>query len=490
MTRTLTTGALAGALMLSAAHAQAQAQDGDFAPDCVALFDFVEATPGLSLDDEPDLVRTIERNSGVLCRRELAALREETRETAQAEEETRTVRRTRPATERQTRQLQETETRTRQTGEREVATVASDTETVRQRVQLEEVVTVVGDVDVAVPAPTVEVRQRPAEVRVTPAAPEVTVRTGRPEIVVREQPATVTVGMPTITIEQPAPEITITLPPHDVDVATAQPRVEVAQADPVVRVELPDPRVDLDLRAVTGDSGDGVNTRVRRSGTPAVARQGLRVADSGTDALLYVADAEARVETVGEAGEARVRVEEAGEPRVRIERAEPRIEVQGEPEVRFERVGEPTVRVVQEGAEGAAPQRAVGGDEDRPRGERAERRRERAERAAQPQRAASAGGLTVGDLKGRTVVGRNGEDLGEVSRFVRSGGETYAVLSFGGFLGIGDREAPLALSDLRLRGEDLVAPSLTEARVDELRDRDISERLNLDDDEAVRIRAE
>ena len=481
--RTLTTGALAGALMLTTAAAQ----DGDFAPECVALFDFVERTPSLNLDDEPDLVRTIERNSGALCRRELAALRTEVAEGEDEDEDAPALvtRQRRAGTETETEDRAAARTRRTQERERPVATVASDTETVRQRVQLEEVVTVVGDVDVAVPAPTIEVRQRPAEVRVAPAAPEVTVRTGRPEIVVREQPATVTVGMPTITIQQPAPEITVTLPPHDVDVASAEPRVTVRQADPVVRVELPDPRVAMDLRAVTGEAPDGVNTRITRSGSPALAREGLRAADSGTDALLYVADAEPEV-ALERSGEARVRVEAADEPRVRFERAEPRIEMDGEPEVRFERVGEPTVRVVQEGAEGtrarggerAAAQRAaaVPADEDE------DGDRDRARRGAS--------GLTVGDLKGRDVLGANGEELGEIERFVRSGGEIYAVVSFGGFLGIGDREAPLALSDLRLRGDDLVAPSLTEARVDELRDQDISDRLNLGDDEAIRIRAE
>ena len=479
--RGMMTGVALSALLCGAAVAQDRDRDGDeeqaFAPDCVALFEFVEAAPGLNLDDEPDLVRIIERNSGVLCRRELAALREEAAPAARAE---RTARQAAPVA--------------------RAAEVASETETVRQRVQLEEVVTVVGDVDVAVPAPTVEVRQRPAEVRVTPAAPTVSVRTGRPEIVVREQPATVTVGMPTITIQQPAPEITITLPPHDVSVDAPEPRVEISQADPVIRVSVPEPRVDLDLRAVTGETAGGVNTRVRRNGSPAVARDGLRVVDGGTDAVVYVQDAEAQLALADTTGEPRVQVEEAGEPRVRVERAEPRIEMDGEPEVRFERVGEPTVRVVQGGASEGAQRRqgaaALTRDaeeaddrEERARPARAERRaRREADRAADA--TSAAGGLTVADLKGREVVGAEGETLGEITRFVRSGGTVYAVVSSGGFFGIGDREAPLALSDLRLRGEEIAAPGLTEERIDAIRDADISDRLNLEDDEAVRLRTE
>ena len=468
----MTTAALCGTLMLGAAHAHTQDQEGDFTQECVALFEFVEATDDLSLDDEPELVRLIERNSSRACARELRALRAEFAETDVAETRTRT----------QARQ------RTQRAAE-----VATETETVRQRVQLEEVVVVTGDVDVAVPAPTVEVDQRPATVRVEPAAPRVAVRTGRPEIVVREQPATVTIGMPTITIEQEAPEIVITLPPHEVDVTNEAPRVVVNQPDPVVRVEMPDPRIDLDLRAVAaGDAaeGDGVRTRFRRQGSPAVARDGLRVVDAGADAVVYVRDAEAELDLAETEQQARVTVEDAGEPRVRFERAEPRVRMDGEPEVRFEQTGEPRVRVVREGErsgrrETAAQQRFAGGE-----ARTADRREgERTVRARVPQRAAG-DALTVRDLRGREVIGRDGEELGEVSRVVRSNGQVYVIVETGGFLGVGEREAPLALSDLRVRGEQLVAPGLTEERVEALAREDISERLNIGGDERVRIRAE
>ena len=460
----ITTAALCGTLLLGTAMAQ-EDTDGDYTAECIALFEFVEATDDLSLDDEPDLVRIIERNSSRACARELRALRAEF---AEADDDDTRVR-----------------TQARQRTQR-AAEVATETETVRQRVQLEEVVVVTGDVDVAVPAPTVEVDQRPATVRVEPAAPRVAVRTGRPEIVIREQAATVTVGMPTITIEQEAPEIVITLPPHEVDVANEAPRVVVNQPDPVVRVEMPDPRIDLDLRAVAaGDAseGDGVRTRFRRQGSPAIAREGLRVVDAGADAVVYVRDAEAELDLVETEQQARVTVEEAGEPRVRFERAEPRVRMDGEPEVRFEQRGEPRVRVVRQGERSDRRQGFAGAErEDRDRSDRRVQ-------ARVPSRAAG-DALLVRELRGRDVIGREGEELGEVSRVVRSNGQVYVIVETGGFLGVGEREAPLALSDLRLRGDQLVAPGLTEERVEALAREDISERLNIGNDEQVRIRTE
>jgi hypothetical protein len=58
------------------------------------------------------------------------------------------------------------------------------------------------------------------------------------------------------------------------------------------------------------------------------------------------------------------------------------------------------------------------------------------------------------------VVNSAGKKLAEVEEVVRERGtgEDYAVVSVGGFLGIGEKEVTIPLRDLRMKGKHLVAP--------------------------------
>jgi sporulation protein YlmC with PRC-barrel domain len=64
--------------------------------------------------------------------------------------------------------------------------------------------------------------------------------------------------------------------------------------------------------------------------------------------------------------------------------------------------------------------------------------------------------LSAGTLKGDRVVNGAGEDLGKIDDFMidlRHGRIAYAVLSFGGFLGMGDKLFAVPWSALRLDQE-------------------------------------
>jgi sporulation protein YlmC with PRC-barrel domain len=67
------------------------------------------------------------------------------------------------------------------------------------------------------------------------------------------------------------------------------------------------------------------------------------------------------------------------------------------------------------------------------------------------------GGITAEELIGRNVVNRNGENVGEVESLVvqPKKNEVHAVISVGGFLGMGDRDVAIPLKDLEI-GEDNV----------------------------------
>lgn len=72
------------------------------------------------------------------------------------------------------------------------------------------------------------------------------------------------------------------------------------------------------------------------------------------------------------------------------------------------------------------------------------------------------GTATGGDLVGQTVYGSNGEEIGEIQDIVaRSGGSSpEALVGVGGFLGIGERDVAIPLSQLRMDG-DRVTTSMT-----------------------------
>lgn len=64
------------------------------------------------------------------------------------------------------------------------------------------------------------------------------------------------------------------------------------------------------------------------------------------------------------------------------------------------------------------------------------------------------------EVTGVTIVNEAGEDIGEVDAIVRnmSTDEVHAVVSVGGFLGIGDKDLVIPLTSLQVKEQQLVAP--------------------------------
>ena len=63
-------------------------------------------------------------------------------------------------------------------------------------------------------------------------------------------------------------------------------------------------------------------------------------------------------------------------------------------------------------------------------------------------------GVSVEKVLGSSVVNADGQEVGEIEDLVMDQNQvTYAVLSVGGFLGIGDKKVAVAFEDLQL-GED------------------------------------
>ncbi len=445
MSRFMLSAGLAALTATAPAFAQDNRITEDLSPQCLELFVFADESDNYEVDGMPELLAVIERDNVRECRTTLRRLQSEERQarrvvTGRDSDDEQDDPRQRRRTDR------DTETETVTTTEREQ---------VRKQVELEQTVVVAGSVDVAQEVPEVTVEQSAPQVQVRGGQPEVSVRSSKPEIVVKERPATVRVGMPTITIEQPAPVIEVFMPDPDVRIAGGEPEVTVRQAAPRVSVTMPDPEVNLDLAARPAGEAGEVTTRIRRLQGQTRERNGMTLLDDGevdSNARVYIREAEAQIERMQDEGSEEDRLDiRTEEPTVRFVRAEATVEIDGEPDVRFERVGEPRVTFLRD--------------------------REGQE-------------TTVGDLMDMEVRSRDGEKIGQIERVVSLSGNTYAVLSHGGFFGVGGKEIPLPLSNLSVQDDYLVSDNLTKDEVENLSDQDLSDDLALTEDEPLRIRSQ
>jgi sporulation protein YlmC with PRC-barrel domain len=102
--------------------------------------------------------------------------------------------------------------------------------------------------------------------------------------------------------------------------------------------------------------------------------------------------------------------------------------------------------------------------------------------------------IAVSDITGRPLVNARGNELGEVERVVMSPqqpGEAFAVVAYGGFLGVGEKRVTIPLRDLTLRGDELVVEGMTDDQLRELPDfREGAGMQPMDEGEAAQIRVQ
>jgi sporulation protein YlmC with PRC-barrel domain len=195
-------------------------------------------------------------------------------------------------------------------------------------------------------------------------------------------------AQPQVNVQQPAPQITVQQQQPQITVTQPPPQVAIQQPAPQVTVQQPEPRVTV----------------------------------------------------------------QQAQPQVRVQQAEPQVTVRspGQPEVSVQRPGEP--QVVTRAQEGAQVNRA-----DQRTGATAAVAPPAQSGGAQPQQAAvsPAAGValqSVQSLVGTNVVGANGREAGEVRNLLidSAGRVRAAVVEWGGFLGIGTREAAVPIERIQL----------------------------------------
>lgn len=402
------------------------------------------------------------------------------------------------------------------------------TDTVRQTVEIEQEAVVEGQVTVRQAIPEIGIEQGTPEIEVSEAPVDVNIQEEPAEIMIRQAPANVRVQIPqpTITIEQPAPEIVVTMPPPGVSLQRQQPKVAVNIPDPTVTVSQADPEVSADVQArfVSGDEAE----QLRQQGQqPQITTQTERLntagepADPAKKAEVTYRKSDARVAVQPASDQSKVRVQ-AADPRVVFEPAEPNVEVTfaENADVQVKQIGEPTVRIERQGEQQASAQEEQGQQkaamqqqEQQPQPEQqaaaqqhqaAEGDKPAADREAArttPGNAAQLLGMqdgtelaqgdliqvTAADLEGRNVVTLRGEDVGEIEGIFQNDGRRYAILSHGGFLGIGDDEIAIPIERIAIQGDDVVLLGLTEEQLEQMPEYDFETDQEVAGTEAVEI---
>jgi len=81
----------------------------------------------------------------------------------------------------------------------------------------------------------------------------------------------------------------------------------------------------------------------------------------------------------------------------------------------------------------------------------------------QPSTPSAFGEMRAGDLIGESIYNTGGESLGAIEDIVvnRDGNAVAALVGMGGFLGIGEKQVAVLLSDLEMQGDNIVVKTLT-----------------------------
>ena len=97
--------------------------------------------------------------------------------------------------------------------------------------------------------------------------------------------------------------------------------------------------------------------------------------------------------------------------------------------------------------------------------------------------------IKADDLEDKTVVSSTGDEIGEVEKIVRGkqDDKLQAVVEVGGFLGMGEKEVTMPLSELKMQNDQLVAPQTaskdqlkSQAKYDESQYQEVSEDQQID----------
>lgn len=203
------------------------------------------------------------------------------------------------------------------------------TDTVSQRMIVQQEIEVDADVAVYQPPAEVDVNTGKPEIVWNMARQSATVEEQAPQITIRQGQPTVNVELPQprVTVMIPEPEIIITWPESTLDMSKIEPEIEVRIPEPTVTVNMPDPIIELTI------GGEGPKDLVELE-DGRFAPQGSTEEDLKPRIAIQQNEA-----TVSRGADAEA-------PEIVFNRSEPKVTYEGQdPKVTVGVVGEPEIRV-------------------------------------------------------------------------------------------------------------------------------------------------
>lgn len=285
-------------------------------------------------------------------------------------------------------------------------------------------------VDVTIPEPEVNVTQAAPVVTVEQPQPEITVSVPEPTVTVQQQAPIITIeqAQPQVTVRIPEPIVTIQVPQPEVDVATGEPVIDLEQPEPVVRFVRPEPRITIEEAEprVTVENAEPVINMEKT--------QEANVTLEQADPVVNVEQSQtANVEVLEAETDAQVNVTAAEAAQIEIDQRQARVVLED----------------FNMDEKGNMP------DADRARYQE-----------------------TVADLPifnmdrdeliGRSVATESGEDVGEIDFIGKRGDKLVAIIGVGGFLGMGENEVAIPLTQLVMARNEVIVPGYTEERLENM----------------------
>tara|TARA_R110002020_G_scaffold467917_1_gene691815 strand:+ start:6857 stop:8047 length:1191 start_codon:yes stop_codon:yes gene_type:complete len=324
-------------------------------------------------------------------------------------------------------------------------------------------------VSVTIAEPNVDVDQSQPQVTVEQPQPEITVRVPKPTVNVEQQ-------APIVTIEQAQPVVTVRIPEPIITVIVPRPDVDVDQADPDIAVQMPEPKVEFirpEPRIQIEESEPQVNVRQAEPTVSIDEREAAQVDVEQAEPNVEIEQAEGEANVNVDTEDPQVNVEEAEEANIDVQQGEADVNVQtGEND--DDQAAMDTDRADDTESSDTSPDTAVilfdvdesgrmANDEDR-------------EGYREQMRTAPWANMQVDEFLGRDVLSETGEDIGEIDGVGKRGDQVVAIVSVGGFLGLGEHSVAIPLERMELVRDDILLPTHSEAELEsmpEYSDRDV-----------------
>ena len=220
-------------------------------------------------------------------------------------------------------------------------------------------------------------------------------------------------------VDQPQPQVTVKQKPPKVTVKIGKPTITVRMPKPEVTVDMPEPEVTIEQQ------DPEVNV--------VMAEPDISLADQSDGGDTQQKQAMVSVERDDQAAEVQLEQEE---PEVTVEQQEPTVNV---------------TRSEQQAAEDADQARQQGQEDQQSR--------------------LTVAGMTPDEIIGRDVVNSRDEEVADIYELVKdaNGDRMFAILSVGGFLGLGEKEVAIPLDQFEIRDDGtFVLPQKTEEELESM----------------------